>query len=83
MKRLLVIFVLRPLSFLGAVFWRWLRGWIRTPSGKSTTSGAALGGWIGTTMGIAAFGGAIAATIPFAVVGGLFGWLSARAFRSK
>jgi len=43
--------------------------------GTGTAGGCAVGGCIGSSMGIAAFGTAIAATLPFAIIGGVIAYL--------
>ncbi len=45
-----------------------------------TIGGAAVGGWIGSSVGIAALGTAVAGTLPIAVVGGAVGYLAVKAF---
>ena len=47
-----------------------------------TIGGAAVGGWIGSSVGIAALGTAVAGTLPIAVVGGAVGYLAVKAFGS-
>ena len=51
-----------------------------TKEGMATIGGAAAGGWIGSSIGIAALGTAVAGTLPVAAVGGLFGYLAVKAF---
>ena len=46
----------------------------------ATIGGAAAGGWIGSSIGIAALGTAVAGTLPIAAVGGLVGYLAVKAF---
>ena len=41
--------------------------------------GAAAGGWLGSSIGIAAFGGAISGLLPLAIVGGVIGWGATKA----
>ena len=53
-----------------------------TKEGMGTIGGAAVGGWIGSSVGIAALGTAIAGTLPIAVVGGAVGYLAVKAFGS-
>ena len=43
--------------------------------GTGTAGGCAVGGCIGSSMGIVAFGTAIAATLPFAIIGGVIAYL--------
>ena len=52
-----------------------------TKEGMGTIGGAAVGGWFGSSMGIAALGTAIAGTLPVAAVGGLIGYLAVKAFK--
>ncbi|MDC1538694.1 hypothetical protein N8444_03075 [Pelagibacteraceae bacterium] len=54
-----------------------------TKEGMSTIGGAAAGGWIGSSVGIAALGTAVAGTLPIAAVGGLVGYLAVKAFSNK
>ena len=54
-----------------------------TKEGMGTIGGAAVGGWIGSSMGIAALGTAVAGTLPIAVVGGVVGYLAVKAFGGK
>ena len=54
-----------------------------TKEGMGTIGGAAVGGWFGSSMGIAALGTAIAGTLPVAAVGGLIGYLAVKAFKKK
>ena len=51
-----------------------------TKEGMGTIGGAAVGGWLGSSMGIAALGTAVAGTLPVAAVGGLVGYLAVKAF---
>jgi|TARA_B100000959_G_scaffold153821_1_gene161320 outer membrane lipoprotein SlyB len=51
-----------------------------TKEGMGTIGGAAVGGWIGSSVGIAALGTAVAGTLPIAVVGGAVGYLAVKAF---
>ena len=51
-----------------------------TKEGMATIGGAAAGGWIGSSIGIAALGTAVAGTLPIAAVGGLVGYLAVKAF---
>ena len=51
-----------------------------TKEGMGTIGGAAVGGWIGSSVGIAALGTAVAGTLPIAAVGGLVGYLAVKAF---
>ena len=53
-----------------------------TKEGMGTIGGAAVGGWIGSSVGIAALGTAVAGTLPIAVVGGAVGYLAVKAFGS-
>ena len=53
-----------------------------TPEGMGTIGGAAVGGWLGSSVGIAALGTAVAGTLPIAVVGGAVGYLAVKAFGS-
>ena len=48
-----------------------------------TIGGAAVGGWIGSSVGIAALGTAVAGTLPIAAVGGVVGYLAVKAFSKK
>ena len=54
-----------------------------TKEGMGTIGGAAVGGWLGSSMGIAALGTAVAGTLPVAVVGGVVGFLAVKAFKKK
>jgi len=54
-----------------------------TKEGISTIGGAAVGGWLGSSVGIAALGTAVAGTLPIAAVGGLVGYLAVKAFSKK
>ena len=47
-----------------------------------TIGGAAVGGWVGSSVGIAALGTAVAGTLPIAAAGGLIGYLAVKAFGS-
>ena len=51
-----------------------------TKKGMGTIGGAAVGGWIGSSVGIAALGTAVAGTLPIAIVGGAVGYLAVKAF---
>ena len=51
--------------------------------GAATATGAAVGGYFGSSMGIVAFGGGIAATLPLALGGGLVCYLGYKAFKYK
>jgi hypothetical protein len=51
-----------------------------TKEGIGTIGGAAVGGWIGSSVGIAALGTAAVGTWPIAAVGGLIGYLAVKAF---
>ena len=51
-----------------------------TKEGMGTIGGAAVGGWVGSSIGIAALGTAVAGTLPIAAVGGLVGYLAVKAF---
>ena len=51
-----------------------------TKEGMGTIGGAAVGGWIGSSVGIAALGTAVAGTLPIAIVGGAVGYLAVKAF---
>ncbi len=53
-----------------------------TKEGMGTIGGAAVGGWVGSSVGIAALGTAVAGTLPIAVAGGLIGYLAVKAFGS-
>ena len=53
-----------------------------TKEGMGTIGGAAVGGWIGSSVGIAALGTAVAGTLPIAAAGGLIGYLAVKAFGS-
>ena len=53
-----------------------------TKEGMGTIGGAAVGGWIGSSVGIAALGTAVAGTLPIAIVGGAVGYLAVKAFGS-
>ena len=52
-----------------------LINFFKTKLGIGTVGGCAVGGWIGSSMGVAAFGTAIAATLPFAIIGGVIAYL--------
>ena len=54
-----------------------------TKEGMGTIGGAAVGGWVGSSMGIAALGTAVAGTLPVAIVGGVVGYLAVKAFGGK
>ena len=54
-----------------------------TKEGIGTIGGAAAGGWIGSSVGIAALGTAVAGTLPIAATGGLIGYLAVKAFQIK
>jgi len=54
-----------------------------TKEGAGTISGAAVGGWLGSSMGIVALGTGIAGTLPVAAVGGLIGYLGVKAFKNN
>ena len=54
-----------------------------TKEGIGTIGGAAAGGWIGSSVGIAALGTAVAGTLPIAATGGLIGYLAVKAFSNK
>ena len=54
-----------------------------TKEGMGTIGGAAVGGWIGSSVGIAALGTAVAGTLPIAAVGGVVGYLPVKAFSKK
>ena len=54
-----------------------------TKEGMGTIGGVAVGGWLGSSMGIAALGTAVAGTLPVAVVGGVGGYLAVKAFKKK
>lgn len=54
-----------------------------TKEGAGTISGVALGGWIGSSIGIAALGTAVVGTLPVAAVGGLIGYLGVKAVKKK
>ena len=54
-----------------------------TKEGMGTIGGAAVGGWIGSSVGIAALGTAVAGTLPIASVGGVVGYLAVKAFSKK
>lgn len=51
--------------------------------GAATATGAAVGGYFGSSMGIVAFGGGIAATLPLALGGGLVCYLGYKALKYK
>ena len=51
-----------------------------TKEGMGTIGGAAVGGWVGSSMGIVALGTGIAGTLPVAIVGGVVGYLAVKAF---
>ena len=51
-----------------------------TKEGMGTIGGAAVGGWVGSSVGIAALGTAVAGTLPIAAAGGLIGYLAVKAF---
>ena len=53
-----------------------------TKEGMGTIGGAAVGGWVGSSVGIAALGTAVAGTLPIAAAGGLIGYLAVKAFGS-
>ena len=54
-----------------------------TKEGMGTIGGAAVGGWIGSSVGIAALGTAVAGTLPIAAVAGVVGYLAVKAFSKK
>ena len=54
-----------------------------TKEGAGTISGAAVGGWLGSSIGIAALGTAVAGTLPVAAVGGLIGYLGVKALKKN
>ena len=54
-----------------------------TKEGMGTIGGDAVGGWIGSSVGIAALGTAVAGTLPIAAVGGVVGYLAVKAFSKK
>ena len=54
-----------------------------TKEGMGTIGGAAVGGWFGSSMGIAALGTAVTGTLPVAAVGGIIGYLAVKAFKKK
>ena len=54
-----------------------------TKEGASTIGGAAVGGYLGSSIGIAALGTAVAGTLPVAIVGGIVGYLAVKAFSKK
>lgn len=54
-----------------------------TKESAGTISGAAVGGWIGSSIGIAALGTAVAGTLPVAAVGGLIGYLGVKAIKKN
>ena len=51
--------------------------------GMGTIGGAAVGGWLGSSMGIVALGTGVAGTLPVAIVGGVVGFLAVKAFKKK
>jgi len=51
-----------------------------TKEGLGTIGGAAVGGWIGSSVGVAALGTAIAGTLPIAIFGGAIGYLGVKAY---
>ena len=51
--------------------------------GAATATGAAVGGYFGSSMGIVAFGGGMAATLPLALGGGLVCYLGYKALKYK
>ena len=51
--------------------------------GLGTIGGAAIGGWIGSSVGIAALGTAVAGTLPIAIVGGAIGYLGVKAYKNN
>ena len=53
-----------------------------TKEGMGTIGGAAVGGQVGSSVGIAALGTAVAGTLPIAAAGGLIGYLAVKAFGS-
>tara|TARA_B100001123_G_C15235173_1_gene996870 strand:+ start:1184 stop:1459 length:276 start_codon:yes stop_codon:yes gene_type:complete len=55
----------------------------KTKEGMGTIGGAAVGGWVGSSMGIAALGTAVSGLLPVAAVGGLVGYLAVKAFSKK
>ena len=55
---------------------------VTTKEGMGTLGGAAVGGWLGSSVGIAALGTAVAGTLPIAAAGGLIGYLAVKAFGS-
>ena len=54
-----------------------------TTEGIATIGGAAAGGWLGSSMGIAALGTAIAGTIPIAALGAGVCYLGVKAIKYK
>ena len=54
-----------------------------TKEGLGTISGAAIGGWVGSSVGIAALGTAVAGTLPIAIVGGAIGYLGVKAYKNN
>ena len=54
-----------------------------TVEGVATIGGAAAGGWIGSSVGIAALGTAVAGTLPIAIVGAGIGYLGIKALKYK
>jgi len=54
-----------------------------TKEGAGTIGGAAVGGWLGSSIGIAALGTAVAGTLPVAAVGGLIGYLGVKALKKN
>ena len=54
-----------------------------TKEGLGTIGGAAVGGWIGSSVGVATLGTAIAGTLPIAIVGGAIGYLGVKAFNKS
>lgn len=54
-----------------------------TKEGMGTIGGAAIGGWVGSSVGIAALGTAVAGTLPIAIVGGAIGYLGVKAYKNN
>ena len=56
----------------------------KTVDAALTKEGAStIGGYLGSSIGIAALGTAVAGTLPVAIVGGIVGYLAVKAFSKK
>ena len=55
----------------------------KTKEGLGTIGGATVGGYIGSSIGIAALGTAVAGTLPVAAVGAGVGYLAVKAYKKK